>query len=266
MKKKYGQNFLINEEIINQIIKIANINYNSEILEIGPGNGALTKQIIIKKPKKFIAIEIDKSLEKEIKKVFLNNENYKVLFFNALKFKEYERFSNNFTIISNLPYNISIPLLIKWIYQLDKAPYANQMILMFQKEVAERILADNNSKKFGRISVLCSAFFDIKKIIEVDKNNFFPIPKVNSTVLLFKTLKSFKFNIKDIGYLEKVTNILFNNRRKKLRKKIETLYSKETIEKNMLNKFYDCRVENLTSEIFFYLASIYKLNKTYIKI
>jgi len=260
MKKKYGQNFLINKEIINQIIKIANINNNSEILEIGPGNGALTKQIIIKKPKKFIAIEIDKSLKKEIGEIFLNNTNYEILFFDALKFKEYDKFSKNFTIISNLPYNISIPLLIKWIYQLDKVPHSNQMILMFQKEVAERILANNNSKKFGRISILCSAFFDIKKIIDVGKNNFFPVPKVNSTVLLFNTLKSFKFNIKDIKYLEKVTNILFNNRRKKLRKKIETLFTKKTIEENMLNKYYDCRVENLTSEIFFYLASIYKLN------
>jgi len=259
-KKKFGQNFLINEKIINKIIEASNIQSNSEILEIGPGNGSLTKEIIKKKPKKYIAIEIDTSLKNIINKEFFKNTNYELIFSDALKFKEYQKFSNNFTIISNLPYNISLTLLIKWIYNLDKLPHANRMILMFQKEVADRILATNNSKKFGRISVLCSAFFEIKKITDVDKNDFFPVPKVNSTVLMFKTLKSFKFNIKDIKYLEKITNILFNNRRKKLKKKIETLFSPTVIEENMLNRYYDYRVENLTAEIFFKLAAFIKLS------
>ena len=260
MKKRFGQNFLVNNNIIDKIINASNINRESEILEVGPGNGALTKRIIMKKPKKFIAIEIDKSLETQLNKEFMNCNNYKLIFLDALKFKENENFSNNFTIISNLPYNISLALLKKWIYQLIINPHANQMILMFQKEVAERILARHNSKKFGRISVLCSAFFEIKKVADVDKNDFFPIPKVKSTVLIFKKLKKFKFNIKDIKYLEKVTNILFNNRRKKLKKKLQTMLTQEIIEKNMLNKLYDYRVENLTNEIFFKIASIIKLN------
>ena len=260
MKKRFGQNFLVNNNIIDKIINASNINRESEILEVGPGNGALTKRIIMKKPKKFIAIEIDKSLEAQLNKEFINCNNYELIFLDALKFKEHENFSNNFTIISNLPYNISLALLTKWIYQLSNNPHADQMILMFQKEVAERILARHNSKKFGRISVLCSAFFEIKKVTDVDKNDFFPIPKVKSTVLIFKKLKKFKFNIQDIKNLEKVTNILFNNRRKKLKKKLQTMLSQENIEKNMLNKLYDYRVENLTNEIFFKIASIIRLN------
>ena len=260
MKKKFGQNFLNSNTIINKIIEASNIKFDTEILEVGPGNGSLTKEIIKQKPKKFIAVEIDNSLKNNLNKLFLTNPNYEVIFYDALKFKENEKFSKNFTIISNLPYNISLALLIKWIYQLKESPHADQMTLMFQKEVAERILAKQNSKKFGRISILCSAFFDIKKIIDVDKKDFFPIPKVDSTVLRFKKLNIFKFNIKDIKYLEKITNILFNNRRKKLKKKIETLFSKKIIKENMLHNLYDYRVENLKPEIFYNLASISKLN------
>ena len=102
---------------------------------------------------------------------------------------------------------------------IKKKPYAEKMILMFQKEVADRIMANINSKKYGRISILCNSFYDIKKIIDIDKKNFFPIPAVNSTVLTFDLLKKTKININDIEYLEKITFELFNNRRKKLKKK-----------------------------------------------
>ena len=258
-KKKFGQNFLINNKIINKIIDSSNIKTSSEILEIGPGDGSLTKKIIMEKPEKFVAIEIDKSLINKINKDVFKNSNYEIIFSDALKFKEYEKFSKNFTIISNLPYNISLNLLIKWIYQLNKIPHANQMILMFQKEVAERILAKNNTKKYGRISILCSAFYEIKKIVDVDKKDFFPVPKVDSAVLFFKTHESFKIDINDIKYLEEVTSALFNNRRKKLKKKIQTLFTEQAIKDNNLDKVYNFRVENLTNDFFFKLANIKKL-------
>ena len=262
MKKEYGQNFLTNQHIVKEIIQAAEIKNNDEILEIGPGDGILTKEIINKKPKKFIAIEIDKSLKIKLESLFdkKNNHKYEILFKDALQFDETLKFDKNFKIISNLPYNVSLPLLIKWINQLNKNPVAKKMILMFQKEVAERILAKINSKKYGRISILSSVFYDIKKITEVDKSNFFPIPKVNSTILLFDLLKKPLLDISSIEYLQKITFELFNNRRKKLKKKLQKIFSNEIINKNFLEELFDLRAENLTPNIYCKLASLLKKN------
>ena len=262
MKKKYGQNFLINETIAKEIIKAADIESYDDILEIGPGDGILTREIIKKKPKKFITIEIDKSLKKNLESLFgkENNIEYQIIFEDALKFKESSKFNNDFKIISNLPYNISLPLLIKWINQLDQYPVAKKMILMFQKEVAERILAKINSKKYGRISILTSVFYDIKKIIDVDKKKFFPIPKVNSTVLMFDLLKKPMLDISDIENLKKITMELFNNRRKKIKKKLQTIFSNEIVKKNFLEQLFDLRAENITPQMYCKLALLLKKN------
>ena len=262
MKKKYGQNFLTNQSIVKEIIQAAEIKNNDEILEIGPGDGILTKEIINKNPKKFIAIEIDKSLKINLETLFKKktNHKYEMLFKDALQFDETLKFDKNFKIISNLPYNISLPLLIKWINQLNKNPVAKKMILMFQKEVAERILAKINSKKYCRISILSSVFYSIKKITDVDKSNFFPIPKVNSTVLLFDLLKKPMVDISNIEYLQKITLELFNNRRKKLKKKLQKIFSNEIINKNFLKELFDLRAENLTPNIYCKLALLLKKN------
>ena len=262
MKKKYGQNFLINQIIVKKIIDASNINYNDEILEVGPGDGILSKEIIKKKPKKFIALEIDKSLINKLKIIFdkSKNKNYEIIFTDAIKFNEISKFNNNFKIISNLPYNVSLPLLIKWINQLSKYPVAKKMILMFQKEVAERILAKINSKKYGRISILSSVYYDIKKVIDVDKKNFFPIPKVNSSVLVFDLLKKPMLDISNIENLQIVTLELFNNRRKKIKKKLQTMFSNEIISKNFLEELFDLRAENITPQMYCKLALLLKKN------
>ena len=262
MKKKFGQNFLINQEIVKRIIEISSISLNDEILEVGPGDGILTKEIINKKPKKFVALEIDRSLMNKLQILFdkKKNNNYELILTDALKFDESSKFKNNFKIISNLPYNISLPLLIKWIDQSKRLPSINKMILMFQKEVAERILANKNSKKYGRISILSSSFFHVKKIADVDKKDFFPIPKVDSTVLSFAPLKKSKIDIDNIEFLKKISFELFNNRRKKLKKKIQSLFSENIIKNNQLDKLYDLRAENLTVDIFCKLALLLKKN------
>ena len=261
-EKKYGQNFLINKSIVKEIIEAADIINSDEILEIVPGDGILTKEIINKNPNKFIAIEIDKSLKINLEALFdkKTNHKYEILFKDALQFDETLKFDKNFKIISNLPYNASLPLLIKWINQLNKDSVAKKMILMFQKEVAERILAKINSKKYGRISILSSVFYSIKKITDVDKSNFFPIPKVNSTVLLFDLLKKPMLDISNIEYLQKITLELFNNRRKKLKKKLQKIFSNEIINKNFLEELFDLRAENLTPNIYCKLALLLKKN------
>ena len=116
MKKKFGQNFLRNDSIIKKIITIAEIDENSTVYEIGPGDGALTKEIINKNPKKFLAVEIDLSLKEQLNKLLVKKQ-HNILFVDALKFDEPSHFTSDTIVIGNLPYNISLKLLIKWIYQ-----------------------------------------------------------------------------------------------------------------------------------------------------
>ena len=187
-KKKFGQNFLKNDQIAKKIIQLTKV-YNQNIIEVGPGNLALTNLIKNQKPKKFIAIEIDTLLRKNYSNADLNN----IIFEDALNFNEKKYFNNeNFSIISNLPFNISSQLLTKWIYIQNKYHCINEMILMFQKELADRVISDFNSKKYGRLTILSKAFFNIEYGLTVLKENFYPEPKVDATVLKFKKIKTHK--------------------------------------------------------------------------
>ena len=161
-KKHFGQNFLIDKNIARKILSFENIE-KQNILEIGPGNLALTKEIIIQKPKKYLGIEIDQSLIDKI-----NNEELlsNIINEDALKVDELNLFNkDNFTIISNLPFNISSQLLIKWCFLQNNFNCINSMTLMFQKELGERLTSKINSKKFGKITIISNAFFNIKKVL-----------------------------------------------------------------------------------------------------
>ena len=132
----------------------------------------------------------------------------------------------------------------------------DSMVLMFQKELAERIIAKKDTKKFGRLSILCNAFFSIKKKLLVSKNNFFPIPKVDAIVLNFIPHEINKIKKNNFEKLEKITRIFFNERRKKNRKKIITNFSVSQIKKYNLEKFYNLRAENIDKDIYFKLSNI----------
>jgi 16S rRNA (adenine1518-N6/adenine1519-N6)-dimethyltransferase len=258
MKKSFGQNFLKEYSIINEIVKSSKINNNSIVYEVGAGDGALTREIIKLNPKKYLAIEIDKLLIPRLQNLFIK-DSHKLVNEDVLKFNEMSFFSKNATIISNLPYNISVKLLLKWIYQYSNRPWFDRMILMFQKEVGERILSDENSKKYGRISLISSAFFKISKVLDVDRKFFFPSPKVDSVVIEFVSLKKNNIDSKDIYQLELLSRNLFSNRRKKLKNKIKKLFKEKTIEKFGLNKYFDLRAENLNKETFYSLAKLLKI-------
>ena len=255
MKKKFGQNFLNNFEIVNKIIESANVNKNSVVYEVGPGDGVLTNEIIKKNPKKFYCIEIDSSLKPKLEKFFIN-KNYKLIFDNAITFDEKIFLNQDVTIISNLPYNISLKLLTKWCQQQSSHGWIKEMILMFQKEVADRILAIENTKKFGRISILSSAFFKVSNIINVNRKNFNPPPKVNSTLLKFTALKKPSIDKNELTKLEFISRELFSNKRKKLKKKILSIFNQEAITQYKLEDLYNLRAENLPKNIFYYLAKI----------
>ena len=252
-KKKYGQNFLINQHISKKILLNEKIK-NRNILEIGTGNLALSKYIISNQPKKFLGVEVDEDLND----IYLKNKiSDKIIFNDALKINERILFKNeNFSIISNLPFNISSELVIKWCRIQSSYNCIDSMLLMFQKELAERIIAKKDTKKYGRLSILCNAFFSIKKKLLVSKNNFFPVPKVDAMVLNFIPHKNNKIKNNSFEKLEKITKIFFNERRKKNKKKIIKNFSVSQIKKYNLEQFYDLRAENIENQIFYKLSNI----------
>ena len=218
-KKSLGQNFLIDKNIINKIIHASRINSEDIILEVGPGTGNLTKFIISEKPKKIYVIEKDENLANNLAKNYLNKIN--VIKKDILKIPSQFYSEKKFLILGNLPYNISTKILSNWC--LNDKLRVSKMILMFQKEVAERILADVNSKEYSRITILSKWKFDIKKIIDVKPNSFFPSPKVFSSVLEFIPKKKVH-EIKNPKNLEKITKIFFSQRRKMIKKPVSILF------------------------------------------
>tara|TARA_Y100000590_G_scaffold203727_1_gene231151 strand:- start:315 stop:1121 length:807 start_codon:yes stop_codon:yes gene_type:complete len=257
-KKSLGQNFLIDQNIIKKIIKIENISDNSIILEIGAGSGNLTKKIEEAKPKKIFAVEKDTNLSQSLENDLKNFKNIKVInddIFNIIREK---KLGDNIIVFGNLPYNISTKILAELILINPWPPWYKSLILMFQKEVADRIIAKTKTKTFGRLSVLCNWRLEVKKHFDVSKNCFLPKPNVDSTVLSFKPKKKYGYNIKNPKNLEIVTRILFSNRRKMINKNFKKLFkSKNSIAKD-LDLNLRLRPEELSCDMFYKIAMIYE--------
>ena len=193
-KKSLGQNFLIDNNIINKIVKIGNIQKNKLVMEIGAGQGHLTEKIAAEKPKKIFAIEKDKKLVTYLKEKFKNYNYIKIIDSDFLNFIQEDKFGQNIVVFGNLPYNVSTQILASLILLKKWPPWYEVLILMFQKEVAERIIAKSKTKEFGRLSILSNWRLEIKKHFNVSNNCFFPKPKVSSTVLSFRPKKNNQFN------------------------------------------------------------------------
>ena len=252
--KKLGQNFLINRDIINIIVKTGTIQ-NKNILEIGPGTGNLTKAILNKNPKKIFVIEKDKKLCALLKENF--DQNVTIINNDILTFNEKSLTNEKLVVYGNLPYNISTELLCKWIANLDNDNFwFDELILMFQKEVAERIIAKFNSSNYGRLTILSNWKLKIKKICDIGPSNFFPKPKVESTLLHFVPKKNF-FQIKDPKNLEKITRIFFNHRRKMIKKPFKQIFKNNFDISKKLNIDLNLRPQNLD------LITYYNLTKEY---
>ncbi len=242
MDSKIVESILQNEKIENQ-----------NILEVGTGGLILTNEIIKKKPKKFVGIEIDQDL----KKIYLEKKILdKILFYDALKFDEKKFFNEKFNIISNLPFNISSELVIKWCKLQNQYNCIKNMILMFQEELGERIIAKKNTKKYGRLTILANAFFNISKKLYVSKKKFNPEPKVNAIVLKFEARKINKIDKDDYKKLEQLTTFFFNERRKKNKKKIEKIFNTNQIKENNLVKYFNLRPENLDKDFYYTYCKI----------
>ncbi len=257
-KKSLGQNFLKDKNIINKIVKIGNINKNKIILEIGAGYGNLTEVISCMNPKKIYAVEKDKKLSFFLRKKFHNKNNIEIINSDILNLIKKNTLDSNITVFGNLPYNISTKILASLITLKKWPPWYESLILMFQKEVAERIVAKTKTSQFGRLSILSNWRLEIKKHFDISKNCFFPRPKVDSTLLSFKPKKNYLFNLKNPKNLEIVTRVLFSNRRKMIKKNLNILFVNKKSIINDLNIDLSKRPEELNNEIYYKIAMEYE--------
>tara|TARA_B100000795_G_scaffold39531_1_gene26014 strand:+ start:13 stop:801 length:789 start_codon:yes stop_codon:yes gene_type:complete len=253
-KKSLGQNFLIDRNVLEQIVDVVEIT-NKEVLEIGPGSGNLTTFILKKNPKKVYVIEKDDDLALLLKEKFSNEIT--IINDDVLKISEDAISNEKLIVFGNLPYNISTEILSRWIANLGKNFWFESLVLMFQKEVADRIIAESNTSKYGRLSILSNWKLNIKKITDIKPQSFSPRPKVDSTLLLFTPRENF-FELKDAKNLEMITRVFFSQRRKMLKKPFNQVFNnaKEVSEKFNIN--LNLRPQNLKPEIYFNLVKEYE--------
>jgi len=250
-KKSLGQNFLIDQNIIDKIIHAVEIKEKS-ILEIGPGTGNLTKNILKKKQKKLIVIKKDNNLAESLQKKLDND--IKIINDDVFKVDENNLDTDVLTVFGNLPYNISTEILCNWILNIQNTNFwFDNLVLMFQKEVADRIIAKFNTKNYGRLSILSNWKLEIKKICDVQPSSFFPKPKIDSSVLLLKPKLDF-FPLNNPKNLEKLTRIFFMHRRKMLKKSYNLLFNGNLDIAKKLNINLNLRPQNLNFETYYKLS------------
>ena len=256
-KKSLGQNFLIDNNILNKIIKLAEIS-NCNIVEIGPGTGNLTKKIIEQKPNSLILIEKDKILSSNLKNELEKYNNYEIFNEDILKFDLEKNIKKNSIIIGNLPYNISSQILVKLIKFKKWLPKYKKLILMFQKEVADKILATFNTSDYGRLAVLSAARLKITDHFNVSPNSFYPVPKVRSTVLVFEPIVNKYFKIKNIENLEKISHIFFSRKRKMINKAFNKIFKNPLEASEKINVNLNLRPNELSENEYFKITEFYE--------
>ena len=254
-KKSLGQNFLVDENILKKIVDISEIQDRS-ILEIGPGTGNLTSFILKNKPKKLFVVEKDKDLVLGLRKKF---KDFLVIINEDILDIDEKKFSKEKLIVfGNLPYNISTEILCKWILNLDNDEFWFEcLILMFQKEVADRIIANANTSNYGRLSILAKWKLDIVRICNIKPSCFFPKPKIESSLLLFKPKKNF-FKIDNPKNIELVTRSFFNHRRKMIKKPFNQLFNGKSYIQKKLKLNLNLRPQNLSLDTYYNLIKEYE--------
>ena len=254
-KKSLGQNFLIDKNILDKIVQITKI-HKKNILEIGPGTGNLTECILQEKPNYLTVIEKDENL---CQKLFLRfKDKIKIINNDVLK-ENLEMVNSNekFTVFGNLPYNISTEIICNWVLNLKDTYWFDELVLMFQKEVADRIIAKENTSQFGRLAVLMNWRLNIKKVFDIGPNSFSPKPKIDSSVLHFTPKSDFQ-KFKDSKNIEIVTRVLFSQRRKMLKNPLKHLFKNPKDISDKLNIDLNLRPQNLSLLKFYEIISEYE--------
>jgi 16S rRNA (adenine1518-N6/adenine1519-N6)-dimethyltransferase len=253
-KKSLGQNFLIDKDIIDKITNTVSIEGN-EVLEVGPGTGNLTKEILKNNPSKMYLVEKDTFLAENLEELI--DGRVKIFNEDILKFDEHLLSKNKIIVFGNLPYNISTEILSTWITKLKNDYWFSDLILMFQKEVADRIIAQFNNSNYGRLSILANWRLNINKICDISPESFSPRPKIQSSLIHFTPKKNFA-KIKDPLNLEKITRIFFSHRRKMLKKPFNQIFNVNNELLNKLNIDLNLRPQNLDFDTYYKLTIEYE--------
>ncbi|MBN1281383.1 MAG: 16S rRNA (adenine(1518)-N(6)/adenine(1519)-N(6))-dimethyltransferase RsmA [Alphaproteobacteria bacterium] len=221
-KKSFGQNFLFDLNLTNKIARSVPDIENATVIEVGPGPGGLTRSLLIMGAKKVIAIEKDRETQPILEKIqSVSDGKLEIIFDDALRvFSENKLSGLTASICSNLPYNVGTELLIQWLHYVSNpnSPIKiSSMTLMFQREVAERIVASVGDEQYGRLSVLVSLVSDAKILFNVPNTAFVPKPKVQSAIVQIIPNQKKISAIKELSKIEAITAKLFGQRRKMIR-------------------------------------------------
>lgn len=250
LKKMFGQNFIIDENIINNIINSANITKDTLVIEIGPGAGSLTYKLS-KSAKNVICYEIDTSLKDLLEDNLSECNNIEIIFKDFLKANVLEDIKKynykKLYVVANLPYYITTPIILKFIE--DNIP-VDKIVVMVQKEVGDRFKAKPNTKEYNSLSIYLNYYFDIKKLLDISKNVFMPKPNVDSIVVEF-TKKENKFKLKDEKLFFSLVRDSFTQKRKTIKNNLKN-YDLEKIEQVLKKYNFDlnARAEQLPIEVF----------------
>ena len=239
LKKSLGQHFLKDENVITKIIEALQQHPFTNLLEVGPGGGALTKHLITLPNINFKAVELDAEKVEYLKKTYPTLKD-KIIHQSFLDIEK--PFKEPFTVIGNFPYNISTQILFKILEWKDDVPV---VIGMFQKEVAQRAASKEGSKVYGVLSVLIQAYYDVEYLFDVNSDCFTPPPKVQSGVIRL-TLKKEMLQAKSERAFIILVKTAFNQRRKTLRNAVKSLFTTEVLQDELFNK----RAEALSVEDF----------------
>ena len=257
-KKSLGQNFLIDKNITKKIINLSKVT-NQNIIEIGPGKGALTEEILKRKPKSLKLIEKDFILANKLKSKYINTKIIKIYNEDILRFNIEKIIKKDTIIFGNLPYNISSQILVKFLKFRNWPPKYNNLIFMFQKELGEKIISKYPSKNYGRISILTNFRLKVTKKFLVSPNCFVPKPKVTSMVIQFQPKEKISFIIRKISNLEILTNIFFSSKRKMINKNIKKILNKDKI--NLLSDLnLNLRPSNISPDTYYKITELYEKN------
>ncbi len=241
-KKKFGQNFLTDKNLLHAIVQDAEISQDDVVLEIGAGAGALTKELSLA-AKKVFAYEVDQELKETLLALQLKNVDFIFADFMKADLKEYDKF-DGIKVVANLPYYITTPIIFKLI---DEAKNLKSITIMVQKEVAERIVAQKGGKDYGILSVMMAFYGDAKITRIVKRQMFTPAPNVDSAVVNIKIKQ--KYNI-DRYRFSLFVKSAFSMRRKTLLNNLSSLYPKEKLMATFDKEFLSKRAEMLSLEDF----------------
>jgi 16S rRNA (adenine1518-N6/adenine1519-N6)-dimethyltransferase len=250
-RKRFGQNFLTNQDIIKRIVNSVSAKPSDRLIEIGPGKGAITQHLIEACPQLQV-IELDRDLIPILLAQFVKYPEFKIHQQDALKFDFKSLMINNepLRIVGNLPYNISTPLIF---HLLEYQSNVRDMLFMLQKEVVQRLTAEAGEKHYGRLGIMVQYYCRVEHLFDVPPESFDPQPKVDSAIVRLEPYKTLPYVANDIDFFARLVNLSFQQRRKTLRNTLKQLVSIDAIESLPFDT--SLRPENLSIEDFVNLSN-----------